>query len=497
MICLAVFTAASLAGDSGDGLLAVVLLSTTPYVMTCSRVYDIHLVRMAAISLVLMGLYCFHKAPSARTLILLVFTALLGQYLCPLGTPYRFFILAVFAPAVWVVARGICRKEKIGQYILTGLLLAVIFLFPLGKIFGYSFHEWPMFKFQLLQFLFYEPVPTILPTISDDPRALLASVYALWQVTLSWPLNILYLVGFAAFVWRGSGDRVFWLLAVVLPLVIITVLYKRNIYYIANILPALSVAVALGLGALCRRLPSPMRIILILLVFGLHLGYVFHAVTPGSLSPNWQNLFVAGRTQYTPGYEQYALEAIGSPAGLEDSKADFHSRDLFRQSPRPLAIGIIGKICIQTQLPRELRWFGIFSRELFCATDLIPPPVSAPPTRKFNISLTSESETSSLDLDYDAVVVLPVFREPAEINTAESILEIYDLLVAACERKTLVYEGFQVDLAETINLPALKIVRSRVADLSSRYSRKLVKGNYIIFIEPENAALGRQYESEN
>jgi len=497
LICLAVFTAASLAGDSGDGLLAVVLLSTTPYVMTCSRVYDIHLVRMAAISLVLMGLYCFHKAPSARTLILLVFTALLGQYLCPLGTPYRFFILAVFAPAVWVVARGICRKEKIGQYILTGLLLAVIFLFPLGKIFGYSFHEWPMFKFQLLQFLFYEPVPTILPTISDDPRALLASVYALWQVTLSWPLNILYLVGFAAFVWRGSGDRVFWLLAVVLPLVIITVLYKRNIYYIANILPALSVAVALGLGALCRRLPSPMRIILILLVFGLHLGYVFHAVTPGSLSPNWQNLFVAGRTQYTPGYEQYALEAIGSPAGLEDSKADFHSRDLFRQSPRPLAIGIIGKICIQTQLPRELRWFGIFSRELFCATDLIPPPVSAPPTRKFNISLTSESETSSLDLDYDAVVVLPVFREPAEINTAESILEIYDLLVAACERKTLVYEGFQVDLAETINLPALKIVRSRVADLSSRYSRKLVKGNYIIFIEPENAALGRQYESEN
>jgi len=111
------------------------------------------------------------------------------------------------------------------------------------------------------------------------PQALTAYTRWLFWYGLGPPLALAAFIGLGAFCWHGHGraELLGWVLV---PLLVISVLYKKNPYYAAGIYPGLLLAGTLGLQGLTRRWPKLRAPVWITLV--LAIGVAWHGWEKGS-----------------------------------------------------------------------------------------------------------------------------------------------------------------------------------------------------------------------
>lgn len=461
VLLLAVYLAGRLTGKESSGFWAALLLSATPFVLTVSRVYDVHLPRLTAIALVLAAAADFQKRKTPGAIIRLLGAWLLGVLLCSSTSNYLFFNLAVAGPLAVTLLPGLLAAEHRRSSLIAAGCLAV----ALAAVtpFLMTYHS------------FMDPVLAQAPKLDvslsfwnnpnavwRQPAATVAYPVALFQALLSPPLAVVVVLGFLLMFFRPGPARRLWAAGVIVPLILLILMPKRNIYYAANLLPALCLGAAAGWEWALHKVHRLAPAVFCLPFVVLSLAYANQLLMPGRLDDAWMTYFVPGRRQYLPRVDSLSLEPFGSVVGNEDLTAR-RLDQLSATAPRPLAIGFLGRPCRRNVTALELAYRGIFARDIVCRPPLGPEAAA-----------------------YDAVIVM---EELASLDTAREAKSLLDLFRLAA---TLPDTDAPLVSAAPVN-PQRQAMFSQaeptVQALAERYTRMIRLDSMLFFIAPENEAL--------
>jgi hypothetical protein len=469
LLILAMYLAGTVARDEWAGLLAALLAGATPFVLTVSRVYDVHITRLAAIALVFAALGLFERKQNAAALAVLLGAWAGGVFLCPATTDYLLFNLAIAGPAAVLLGWGAIRspKRRIYWLAIIGWAVAAVIVTP------------ALLRYQGILNPTGGAAPRFdLPFNPDagwlQPRVALAYLWAFFHAALSVPLNFVLGIGIVlSFAQRGRQKWV-WGAGLLLPLLVMVVIPKRNMYYVATLIPAACLTAALGWQVIAARARGVVTALFFVAAVTLAAAFSFGWLMPGRVEPPWSDLFVPGIRQYAPTFDNLSMEPFGSVAGNADSLAE-QLDDILRGAPRPLALGFVGKPCRQAVLPLQLLHRGIYARDVFCA----PAPAGAAP--------------------YDAVVFLPsataIGAVSAEVDLAEIHRRLVDLLETDAPDAARLGLGVSLLLGEkptkaNRELAArLRQTTTVAKDLAERITDATSVGEFLFFIAPENVEL--------
>lgn len=458
----ATYFSASQLGDETDGLVAALLISTIPFVMSNARVYDVHMPRLAAVALTLAALQHLAIKPKITNAVVLVSAFLLGAVFCSSSTDFIFYGLALAGPLAIVFLAGVWRQGNRWLFAVTGLVLLIL-IGILSPIWFCSapFPGWVTGNervFNDLGSVFADP-----RSVFQQPEALLAYLYVLVKAMLSFPLNLVFLVGFVVFCWRKDPKKWLWLVGVLAFFIAIVLLPKRNKYYVASLLPALTVAAAVGLGFALRRWRSWALPMLCALLVLLHVAYATLLIEPGKINSNWEHFFVPGNMQYPIFRDTLGLEPFGTRVLNEDEGA-MRLVGVMADKPLPLAIGFFGVPCQQERTVIELVYRGVYARDLLCS-----PPV----------------DSSAIALD--AIVLMPNLIQVPGIAEAQSARDALARLQAAIDKDASLVTAFLIsdpNKNEQAVEPLLRLLEKSIqqhGELLSQYCHREKRGNYLIF----------------
>lgn len=260
-------------GSAWAGLLAALLLGVMPEASAIARCWSPQgpqlLLLVAALDLLLASRSFSRLLPSLGFVLLAVAGCAYG----PMNTENILFALAAAGMAAGAWGRGLVGgrgplpdmpvkrwRSLLGGLVVVGLVLSGSWLVH--------------YRFMPLEYIFLEMGNEgyhIGPALWH-PTALLA--YPRWLVWygLEPLLAIPILLGLALFCWHGRGrsELLGW---VVVPLVALSLLHKKNPYYIAGIYPALALVAALGFASLPPRWQNARRTLMVVLAVFLGVGW--------------------------------------------------------------------------------------------------------------------------------------------------------------------------------------------------------------------------------
>ncbi len=474
VLTLSAYCAAAWSGAEEKGaFLAAVFVSSSPFVVSASRVYDVHMPRLASIGAVLALLLYFRKSPSIRHGILLFLVFLLAVFVNSSASEYLFFGLALAAPMAVVFLTAFTAKENRKHYIATGaLLVAVIavaspfiinsapypgWLPGNARIFGNGFSA-----------LFYHT-----KSVWAAPAALLAYPYVLWRATLSWPLNMTFALGFILLLFRRNAMRSFWLLSTIIPLLLLILLPKRNIYYVSNIVPALGLCAAAGYGPIIRRLGRYGLVIIFISAVAYNLAVVNQWIPSGVVGDKWLTHFVPGGPKYVPRCDLLGLEGFGTRVHNEDLLDHVLYSKVMDSVPRPAALAFVGNPCEQDLTVATLAFQSIYSRDLICST--VPAP-SLP--------------------QYDAIVIFPLLKGIPGLYASRTLMEAYNSLERAVAinhpRSAHLYPDDQrLNEKNQRFLAMLHRAKPEFERLSGQFTQVEIIQDFLLFVEPSKVHLFR------
>ncbi|MDP8225929.1 MAG: hypothetical protein P9L99_21390 [Candidatus Lernaella stagnicola] len=470
LLGIALYLAGAFAGEEMSGLLAALFVGATPFVLAVARVYDVHITRLAAIALVFAALGYFEKKRDAPALAVLVGTWVVGVFLCPATSDYLLYNVAIAGPAAVLLGWGAIRSPQRRLYWLAiGCWAAAAVIVTPGLL-----------HYQGI----LNPTPTAAPQLGvsfspgavwSQPRIALAYPLAFFRAVVSVPLNWVLGVGIVLMFWRRDRQKWIWGAGLLLPLLVMILQPKRNMYYVANLLPAACLAAALGWRGIAARARGAGVVVFFVVAALLATAFSFGWLKPGRVDAPWSDVFVPGRRDYAMPYNTLSLEPFGSPGGPQDLFAK-HLDSVLDQAPRPLAIGFIGKPCLQTILTLELLYRGIYARDVICS----PAP-------------TEDAAA------YDAVVLLPNLMTIPDVAGGTDLAEIHRRLVSMLETDApeAARLGAEVPLlrgetptkANQELAERLRRATPVLRQLASTYSEAVPVGDFLFFIAPENEEL--------
>jgi len=402
VLVLALYLAGAQAGNESGGLPAALFASASPFILTVARVYDVHLPRLAAIALVLGAAAYFQAKKSTPAVVLLLSAWLAGLALCPATSDYLFFNLAIAGPLAVVLFEGvlIAAHRRRSLVAAAGLALAAAVATPFLLTYRGILDPVALHPPKLSVGLSFWDNPQ---AVWRQPAAALAYPVALWRAMLSRPLNAIVFLGFILLFFRPGPPRRLWAAGVFVPLLALILMPKRNMYYAANLLPALFLGAAAGWDWALRKIRRVALPALCLAAVLVSLAYTNQWLTPGRVEDPWTSSFVPGCRQYLPGIESLSLEPFGSVIGNEDLTAR-RLTQLLAAAPRPPAVGFLDRPCRRNITALELAYRGIFARDIVCS----PPAAELPP--------------------YDAVIVMGQLASLAEKRQADDLLAVHRLM---------------------------------------------------------------------
>jgi len=242
-------------GGPWAGVLAAVLLPLVPDVALVSRRWAPHLPQMFVL---LAALDCLLRSRSlVKLLPALGFSvlAVAGAILSTFATHDMLFLLAAGSMAAGAVLRGLVLGGPRWRVALGAVVVGALVCFTSWHL----LHRIAVFDYYTDEAMgeAYSAVP------ASHPWALTAYLRHLGKAGLGPLLVGVGLAALVPYLWRGRGraELLSWLLV---PLVVLSLLAKKNWYYPSVVLPSVPLLLALGLHALpWRRLSAPLALLLV------------------------------------------------------------------------------------------------------------------------------------------------------------------------------------------------------------------------------------------